>query len=106
MQPASIYRLVRTGSRAACLLAGAIAALLAPHAARALEITWDVTPGTVGLGNSTVTGGSGTWDETLGNWTTDGGATNLAWSNAGNDTAIFGGAGAPSRSAPPSPWAG
>jgi autotransporter-associated beta strand protein len=93
MQPASIYRLVRTGSRAACLLAGAIAALLAPHAARALEITWDVTPGTVGLGNSTVTGGSGTWDETLGNWTTDGGATNLAWSNAGNDTAIFGGAG-------------
>lgn len=61
--------------------------------AQAADITWDVTPGTVGAGDSAITGGSGTWDVTNGNWTTDGGANNVAWVNANNDVAVFGGTG-------------
>ncbi|MCE9609015.1 MAG: autotransporter-associated beta strand repeat-containing protein [Chthoniobacter sp.] len=75
-------------------LAGSIAALLAVQAAmsavRAAEVVWDITPGTVGAGDSVITGGTGTWDTTLGNWTTDGGANDSAWVNANNDTALFG----------------
>ncbi len=73
-------------------LAGSIAALLAAPAAHAASLTWDITPGTVGVGNGSVTGGGGTWDTTNGNWTTDGGANNIAWVNANLDTAVFGGA--------------
>ncbi|MFD0895240.1 autotransporter-associated beta strand repeat-containing protein [Luteolibacter ambystomatis] len=54
-------------------------------------ITWDITPGTVGTGDGSVTGGAGTWNTTNGNWTTDAGATNIAWVNANNDIAVFGG---------------
>jgi autotransporter-associated beta strand protein len=52
---------------------------------------WDITPGTVGAGNGTVTGGSETWNTSNGNWTLDGGTNNIAWNNANNDTALFGG---------------
>ena len=62
------------------ILTGTIAALLAIHAAapalRAAPVTWDTAPGTVGAGNSTITGGVGTWDPanaSNGNWTVDGG---------------------------------
>lgn len=58
--------------------------------ATAANVTWDITPGTVGAGNSTVTGGAGTWNTTNGNWTTDAGVNNVAWNNANNDVAIFG----------------
>ncbi len=49
------------------------------------DIIWDPSadPG--------VQGGTGTWDTATANWTTDGGASNAAWSNIGNaaDTAVF-----------------
>ena len=48
-------------------------------------ITWDVTPGVAGAGDSTITGGAGTWDQnTTGNWTIDGGANNINWDNSGS----------------------
>jgi fibronectin-binding autotransporter adhesin len=68
----------------------ASSALLCISYAHAADVTWDITPGTVGAGDSLITGGLGAWDTTNGNWTTDAGANNLAWVNANNDTAIFG----------------
>lgn len=56
------------------------------------NVTWDISPGIVGPGDSAITGGGGTWDVTTGNWTIDAGANNIAWVNANNDTAIFGSA--------------
>jgi fibronectin-binding autotransporter adhesin len=54
----------------------------------AADYTWDTISG-----DSLVTGGAGTWDTTLNNWTKDNGATNLAWSNDNPaHKAIFGGA--------------
>ncbi|BCU77630.1 autotransporter-associated beta strand repeat-containing protein [Luteolibacter sp. LG18] len=70
-----------------CLLSVSLCGLL-----RAADVTWDISPGTVGAGDSAVTGGAGTWDTATGNWTTDGGVTNVAWINANNDTAVLGGA--------------
>jgi autotransporter-associated beta strand protein len=51
----------------------------------AADITWDTTA-TAGI-----QGGAGTWNSSLFNWTTDGGATNLAWDNTANaaDSALF-----------------
>jgi len=72
-------------------LALAITALLAAASAQAANYTWDTAPGIVGSGNSTITGGSGSWDTTLGNWTSDAGVNNIAWSNTTPGTAIFGG---------------
>ncbi len=81
--------------KAVRILVGSIFCLLASQAAllpaHAVDVTWDIAPGTVGAGNGTITGGTGAWDTTNGNWTTDGGANNIAWDNAGNDTAVFGG---------------
>ena len=73
------------------LLLAAASSLLSVSYSHAADVTWDTAPGTVGAGDSLVTGGAGTWDTTNGNWTTDGGANNIAWVNANNDTAIFGG---------------
>ena len=72
------------------LAALSFAMTLGVHAA---SLTWDITPGTVGTGNGSVTGGTGAWitTSTVGNWTADGGANNIAWVNANNDSAIFGG---------------
>ena len=58
-------------------------------------ITWDVTPGVAGAGDSAITGGAGTWDQnTTGNWTIDGGANNINWDNSGSRVvAIFGNVG-------------
>lgn len=71
------------------LLAGTVA--LAASKLPAANVTWDITPGAVGVGDTAVTGGTGTWNTTNGNWTIDAGANNLAWVNANNDTAVFGG---------------
>ena len=60
-----------------------------PHASAA-DLTWDLTPGTVGVGNGTLTGGAGTWNTTNGNWTVDGGDTNIAWVS-GSNVAVFSG---------------
>ena len=64
-----------------------------PNSAAAVPtLAWDLAPGTVGAGDSAITGGAGTWDLSSGNWTTDGGATNFAWNNSGPRlVGIFGG---------------
>ena len=77
-------------ARLSFALASALAALLAAPAIHAAVVTWDITPGTVGAGDSLVTGGLGAWNTTNGNWTTDAGVNNSAWVNANNDTAVFG----------------
>ncbi|MEI6234686.1 MAG: C25 family cysteine peptidase [Planctomycetota bacterium] len=59
----------------------------------AADLTWDITPGTVGAGNSAVNGGAGTWNTTNGNWTADLGVNNVAFVS-GTDTAAFTAAGA------------
>lgn len=61
--------------------------------ARGASINWDITPGTIGSGDSTITGGTGAWNLLNGNWSVDGGVTDFAWSNVINafDTAVFGG---------------
>ena len=74
------------------LLAAAIFALAAGTSVYASTLTWDTAPGTIGAGDSAITGGTGAWDESTGNWTTDGGANNIAWVNANIDSAIFSGA--------------
>jgi len=78
----------------AVLVLSVAAAMFALSAgeARAATFTWDTAPGTVGAGDGSITGGDGTWNTTNGNWTTDGGGNNVAWVNANNDTAVFGGA--------------
>ena len=70
----------------------ALAALLACAATASAQtnLTWDIAPGTVGAGDSAITGGNGNWNTTNGNWTSDAGANNVAWNNAANNTAIFG----------------
>lgn len=52
------------------------------------QLTWDVVPGTVGIGDGSITSTNGTWDASTGNWTADAGANNMAWV-AGSD-AVFG----------------
>ena len=70
------------------ILRHSIATLLClASTAHAATLTWDITPGTVGAGDSAITGGAGTWDTANGNWTSDGGANNIAWTNG--DSAIF-----------------
>ena len=78
----------------AVLVLSVAAAMFALSAGVALatDLTWDTAPGTVGAGDSSITGGDGTWNTTNGNWTSDGGGNNVAWVNANNDTAVFGGA--------------
>jgi len=73
------------------LIIVAILGLAFCGAAQAANATWDITPGTVGAGNSAVTGGAGTWNTINGNWTIDSGVNNIAWVNGNNDTAVFGG---------------
>jgi autotransporter-associated beta strand protein len=80
--------------RSFLLLAGST--LLAASFSQAADVTWDITPGTIGVGDELVTGGTGVWNTNLaeapnGNWTTDAGANNIAWVNTNNDTAVFGG---------------
>jgi len=72
-------------------LAALGAATLTISSASAADVTWDIAPGTVGPGDSAITGGDGTWDTTNGNWTTDAGANNIAWGNDNHDTAVFSG---------------
>lgn len=76
-------------ARRAALALSLAAAFTAPGIAA--DVTWDITPGTVGAGDSAITGGLGAWNTTNGNWTIDDGVNNIAWINANNDTAIFGG---------------
>ncbi|MHA3771838.1 beta strand repeat-containing protein [Verrucomicrobiota bacterium sgz303538] len=67
--------------------------MISVPAVEAAVLTWDIAPGTVGAGDGSVTGGTGTWNTTAtaGTWTADNGATNVAWvNNTTPDSAIFG----------------
>lgn len=64
MKSKSIFRLVRNGSPAACILATALAALFANHRASAGTIFWDPNTTTAGFGTG------GTWGTDV-DWTTD-----------------------------------
>jgi fibronectin-binding autotransporter adhesin len=75
-------------ARRAALALTLAAAFSAPSLAA--NLSWDTTPGGIGPGDSLITGGTGAWDLTNGNWTIDGGANNIGWVNANNDTAVFG----------------
>ncbi len=46
--------------------------------------TWDVAPGTAGVGNGSITTAAGTWNTTTANWTNDAGANNAVWVNDSN----------------------
>ena len=83
MKSKSVFSLVRSGSPAACILAGAIAALLATQAAHAATLTWDVASGD----GAVITDGTGIWSDTLGNWNN---GTDANWANANPDSASFG----------------
>jgi autotransporter-associated beta strand protein len=64
-------------------LALGIASLTTLHAD---VFTWDTVSG-----DNIVTGGAGTWDTATAGWTTDAGATNVAWPSSGTDNdAVFG----------------
>jgi fibronectin-binding autotransporter adhesin len=83
-------RLARIPSTIRGLLTGTSVAvlLLSASSLSAADLTWDTTSG-----DSAITGGAGTWDTTLTNWSADGGLTDIAWVNPNNDTALFSGTG-------------
>ena len=76
MKPSSLFRLVRSGSPAAFILAGALAALLAMQSAQAAAITWNLTTG-------------GNWDTGTSNWTADGGVTTTTFADDGTVDVTF-----------------
>lgn len=51
--------------------------------ARAADVTWDASPGTMG-----VQAGGGFWSTSIANWTIDSGSTNIPWTN-GPNIAVF-----------------
>jgi autotransporter-associated beta strand protein len=70
-------------------LSAALAALFlgSISAGMAAVVTWDPA------GDQSNSGGVGTWDTTLLNWNDDGSAPNVAWPNANDSAAVFGGTG-------------
>lgn len=87
-------RLWNRARRAGVISAAAamvVAGSLPVTPARAGSFVWDTAPGVAGPGDGTVTGGSGTWDTTTANWTTDAGVNNVVFGNTTSDIAIFGG---------------
>ena len=88
MKSKSAFRLVHSGSPAACVFASAIAALLATPAVRATDFAWDPA--------NDAAGGSNTWDASSSLWdsgtTPTAGNTNILWSNGAANQAFFAGA--------------
>jgi len=69
----------------------AAAAILAAGTLQAADLYWD--GGTIDIvtdGDGASDGGDGTWNTTLLNWD-EGASAHVAWNNANNDNAIFGG---------------
>ena len=79
LKPRSDSRLVPVAFTAAI----AIAFSFIPQASAA-TVTWDIA-----AGDAVVTGGTGTWDTTLINWTTNSEVSDIAWNNTTNDLAVF-----------------
>ncbi len=73
-------------SCAPCIGFALATTVILPDIALSQTLEWD---GAGATANGTVEGGSGTWDAATTNWTTDGGATNEAWTPGGDAT--FGG---------------
>ncbi|MBC7783298.1 MAG: autotransporter-associated beta strand repeat-containing protein, partial [Burkholderiales bacterium] len=72
---------------AACLVAAGLVGPLAPRSAQAANLTWDILAGD----GATITDGTGTWTEGLGNWNNAGADAN--WAGANPDSAIIGSGG-------------
>ncbi len=60
--------------------------IMMPGVAAAQTLEWDANGAT---SNGTVEGGTGDWDDTTANWTSDAGTTNETWTDGSN--AVFGG---------------
>lgn len=88
-------RIAKRGMNSLVCAAVALLAVGALTANAQSTLTWDITPGTVGAGDSAITGGAGTWNTSNGNWTTDAGVNNIAWINTtpSVNTALFNAAG-------------
>jgi fibronectin-binding autotransporter adhesin len=79
--------------RVRVLIAGVTAVLLvaAAGSARAATVYWDGgTSDILTIGDGASQGGAGTWNTTILNWD-KAAAPHVAWVNANNDTAVFGG---------------
>ena len=76
-------QVVRTSILALAAMAAA-PSIMSPHLAHASTFTWDNNGATAPIGQD----GAGSWDNLLLNFTD--GASNFAWNNANNDTAVFG----------------
>jgi hypothetical protein len=87
MKPTSPLRLARTGTLAARILAGSIAALIASHSAWALDFSWDPA--------NDADGGTGAWNTSSLFWdsgnTSTAANTNIAWVNGATNSAYFAG---------------
>ena len=77
-----------------CLLIWIVMAMtvgLVARTARATTMFWDGGTTDIGTnGNGISNGGPGTWNSSLLNWDV-GSSSHVAWANANNDTAVFGG---------------
>ena len=69
-----------------------LAVLLTAGTVQADTLWWD-GPNSAGTGDGVSDGGSATWDITTQNWDPGSGLDRVAWNNATNDTAVFGGSG-------------
>jgi fibronectin-binding autotransporter adhesin len=69
-------------------LAATFCLLAHPVPLQAVTYTWDPLPKAV-AGDGEISGGYGTWNTTLRNWTTNGGVTNVPWGNGSGNAAIF-----------------
>lgn len=82
-------------SSAPASFAAGVLIITTADTASSATYTWDITPGTAGAGNGTITGGVGNWTASNANWTQDGGNNNVVWPNNAlpPDDAIFQGTG-------------
>jgi len=87
-------KMARCGMQSLACAVGTLLVVGALTANAQSALTWDITPGTVGVGNNAINGGGGIWNTSNGNWTIDAGTNNIAWVNVvgtPKKDAIFGG---------------
>ncbi|MCX6876784.1 MAG: autotransporter-associated beta strand repeat-containing protein, partial [Verrucomicrobia bacterium] len=96
LNPILEHRTLNQNPRRKCALAvpAWLALLLAAGTLQAGTLWWDGGTTDIGAnGDGLSAGGGGTWNTTIMNWDQGAGQPHLAWDNATNDTAVFGGSG-------------